>query len=300
MNKSMQDASAARAGNAYVARRLGARQVEGASLQEVWDHRPHEGRGGKGTIAQAVWKLKVVWDHAGTGTVRSRDIHQQISRAEKRLEKLNVVEAARLTQAGAVLSTAIRSCQGQEEVGEAMMAAEEGVRGGTHLAVVRVAGQALADAAGPSRAKRGVNAQQGPARQTRGSAARAGVTLASAAARREEREAETAAADQALQESGPEGRSILVERGAEVQEGGRVLLEALRNRDPGFLEKVRTVRGQWVTAGDEAEEMGGVDDKGEGKEWEGWEEVLTAWAAVGSVAASTNAYGLDGPEPGVA
>ena len=32
--------------------------------------------------------------------------------------------------------------------------------------------------------------------------------------------------------------------------------------------------------------MGGVDDKGEGKEWEGWEEVLTAWAAVGSVAAS--------------
>ena len=29
-----------------------------------------------------------------------------------------------------------------------------------------------------------------------------------------------------------------------------------------------------------------MDDKGEGKEWEGWEEVLTAWAAVGSVAAS--------------
>ena len=134
MNKSMQDASAVRAGNAYVARRLGARQVEGASLQEVWDHRPHEGRGGKGTIAQAVWKLKVVWDHAGTGTVRSRDIHQQISRAEKRLAKLNLVEAARLTQAGLVLSTAIRSCQGQDGVGEAMMAAEEGARVGTHLA----------------------------------------------------------------------------------------------------------------------------------------------------------------------
>jgi hypothetical protein len=52
-----------------------------------------------------------------------------------------------------------------------------------------------------------------------------------------------------------------VERGAEVQEGGRVLLEALRNRDPGLLEKVFTVRRQWVTAGDEDEEMGGLDDK---------------------------------------
>jgi hypothetical protein len=45
--------------------------------------------------------------------------------------------------------------------------------------------------------------------------------------------------------SGLDGRSILVERGAEVQEGGRVLLEALRNRDPGHLEKVRTRLGQW-------------------------------------------------------
>ncbi len=78
MNKSMQDASATRPGNAYVARRLGVRKVEGASAQEVWDRRPHEGRGGKGTIAQAVWKLMVAWDHAGTGTVRCRDIHQQI------------------------------------------------------------------------------------------------------------------------------------------------------------------------------------------------------------------------------
>ncbi len=65
--------------------------------------------------------------------------------------------------------------------------------------------------------------------------------LASAAARSE---AEPAAADQAIQESGQEGRSILVERGAEVQEGDRVILDALRNRDPGLLEKVRTLRGQ--------------------------------------------------------
>ena len=47
-------------------------------------------------MAQAVWKLKVVWDHAGTGSVRSRNIHQQIEPAEKRLGKLNAVEAARL------------------------------------------------------------------------------------------------------------------------------------------------------------------------------------------------------------
>jgi hypothetical protein len=221
-------------------------------LQEVWDHRPHEGRGGKGTIAQAVWKLKVVWDHAGTGTVRSRDIHLQISRAEKCLAKLNLVEAARLTQAGVVLSTAIRSCQRQEGVGEAMLVAEEeGARVGTHLAVVSVADQALAGVAAPRRVKRGPNAQLLPTRQTRGSAVRAGATLASAAARRQVRDAEKAAADQALQESDPEGRSILVERGAEVQKSGRVLLEALRNRDPGLLEKVRTLRGQWVTAGDE-------------------------------------------------
>jgi hypothetical protein len=37
-----------------------------------------------------------VWDHAGTGTVRRRPIHQQIERAETRLDKLNAVEAARL------------------------------------------------------------------------------------------------------------------------------------------------------------------------------------------------------------
>ncbi len=75
LNKSMHEASATRAGNAYVAHRLGVRQVEGASRTEVWDHRPHEGRGDKGTIAQAVCKLKVVWDRTGTGAVRSRDIH---------------------------------------------------------------------------------------------------------------------------------------------------------------------------------------------------------------------------------
>ena len=130
----MQEATATRAGNAYVARRLGARRVEGASHTEVWDHRPHEGRGGKGTIAQAVWKLKVVWDHAGTGTVRSRDIHQQIGRAEKRREKLNVVEAERLAKAGVVLDRAIRSCGGASGVGEAKLVAAESARVGKQLA----------------------------------------------------------------------------------------------------------------------------------------------------------------------
>ena len=61
---------------------------------------------------------------------------------------------------------------------------------------------------------------------------------------------------------------------------------ALGNRDPGHLEKVRTRMGQWVTAGDEEEANLGLEDLGEGKEWEGWDEVLLAWAGVGAVAAS--------------
>ena len=61
---------------------------------------------------------------------------------------------------------------------------------------------------------------------------------------------------------------------------------ALGNRDPGHLEKVRTRMGQWVTAGDEEEANLGMEDLGEGKEWEGWDEVILAWAGVGSVAAS--------------
>ncbi len=61
---------------------------------------------------QVVWKLKVVWDHAGTGTVRSRSIHQQIERAEKRLSKLNTVEATRLAGANIALK---RLCVPVEE-----------------------------------------------------------------------------------------------------------------------------------------------------------------------------------------
>ena len=61
---------------------------------------------------------------------------------------------------------------------------------------------------------------------------------------------------------------------------------ALGNRDPGHLEKVRTRMGQWVTAGDEEDANLGLEDLGEGTEWEGWDEVLLAWAGVGAVAAS--------------
>ncbi len=71
-----------------------------------------------------------------------------------------------------------------------------------------------------------------------------------------------------------------------MQEGGRVLLEALRNRDPGLLEKVRTRLGKWVTAGDEDESNMDPNVGADGTEREGWGEVLGAWAAVGSVAAS--------------
>ncbi len=92
--------SATRAGNSYVARRLAAREEASAhGLTEIWDPRPHAGRGGQGDIVQNVWKLKLVWDHAGTGTVRSRPIHQQIERVETRLDKLNAVESARLEAA---------------------------------------------------------------------------------------------------------------------------------------------------------------------------------------------------------
>ena len=286
LNKSMQKASATRAGTAYVARRLGERKVVGASRTEVWDHRPHEGRGGKGTIAQAVWKLKVVWDHAGTGTVRSRDIHQQIGRAEKRLAKLNEVEANRLAQAGVVLDKAIRSCKGGDALGRAKSAAEEGARVGEQLiqaAASEEPGMGLAIA---RRGRGATVAQPTLGRQTRGSASRAGATVAKALASREALEEEQAVEAQALQESGPEGRSNLVERGVEVQEGGRTLLEAVRNRDPGLLEKVRTRLGKWVTAGDEEEQNLGPEEAAEGKEWEGWEDVLSAWAGVGPVAAS--------------
>ena len=109
----------------------------------------------------------MVWDHAGTGTVRSRDIHQQIGRAEKRLEKLNIVEAARLTQAGTVRATATRSCQEQEGVGEAKLVAEEGARVGKQLAVVSAEDQALVGASVPRRGKRASTAQLPSSRQTR-------------------------------------------------------------------------------------------------------------------------------------
>ncbi len=75
-------------------------------------------------------------------------------------------------------------------------------------------------------------------------------------------EEEKAAEDQALQEAGLEGRPILVEKDAEVQDGGRVLLEVLRKRDPGHLEKVRTRLGRWVTAGDEMEANLDMDEVG--------------------------------------
>ena len=191
----------------------------------------------------------MVWDHAGTGTVRSRDIHQQIGRAEKRLGKLNQVEADRLAHAGVRLAKAIRSCKGVEGVGDATMVAEEGARVGKQLAEASADGQVRAGATIARRGKRSATDQILPARQTRGSAARAGATLASVVAAREAVEEEDAAEDQALQESGLEGRPVLVERGVEVQEGGRVLLVALSNREPGHLEKVRTRMGQWGNSG---------------------------------------------------
>ena len=46
------------------------------------------------------------------------------------------------------------------------------------------------------------------------------------------------------------------------------------------------VAGRGWKVGDEEEAYLGMEDLGMGKEWEGWDEVLLAWAGVGSVAAS--------------
>ncbi len=83
-------------------------------------------------MAQAVWILKVVWDHAGTGTVRSRrDIHKQIERAEKRLSKLNTVKASRLAVANESLKRAMRSYRG----GGKMTQAAKAINTGEHVQV---------------------------------------------------------------------------------------------------------------------------------------------------------------------
>jgi hypothetical protein len=117
VSKGLQEATAIRAGHDYVHRRLVSQRDQlGAGPTEVWDSRPHAGKGGKGTMTQAVWKLKVVWDHAGTGTVRSRTIHQQIERAEKRLSKLNTVEATRLAGENTALKKAMCTCSGGGEM----------------------------------------------------------------------------------------------------------------------------------------------------------------------------------------
>ena len=154
-----------------------------------------------------------------------------------------------------------------------MVAAESG-RVGKQLAAASTEGQVGAGVTIARRRKRAPSAQLPSARQTRSATSRAGATLAIVEAAKEAVEAEEAAEDQALQDSGLEGRSILLERGAEVQEGGRVLLDALRNRDPGLLEKVRTRLGRWVTAGDEDESNLDTNVGADGTEWEGWGEVL--------------------------
>ncbi len=50
-----------------------------------------------------------------------------------------------------MLATAIRSCQGQEGVGEAKLVAEEGARVGKQLAVVSAEDQALVGGSVPVR-----------------------------------------------------------------------------------------------------------------------------------------------------
>ena len=191
-------------------------------------------------MAQAVWKLKVVWDHAGTGSVRSRNIHQQIERAEKRLGKLNAVEAARLAGVNDSLKRAMRSCRGG---GELTQAANAIVAGDVATQQLEPTGQDPVEST--KRGARRTLAQVAHTRVTRGGRAKAEVARSIEAAteakrQQEERDEELA---QEAQETGPEGSRILGERGAEVQEWGRHILAALEKRDLGQLEKRRADNG---------------------------------------------------------
>ena len=216
IDKSMQEMTAMRAGNTYVEKRLGLRiDKAGQQNTEIWDPRPHQGRGGKGTIAEAVWKLKLVWDHAGSGTVRSRDINQQVGRAEKRLAKLNEVEAGRLLLANESLSHTMRQCREGVEAVEARKALD---RGRTVAADLR---------------------------ETRSSKAKSRQLEQEAKEGREAAAEEEAGREQEEQEAGEEGARLIRERGVEVQQQGLTILAGLVERDPGWEEEIRQGDGTW-------------------------------------------------------
>ena len=233
-------------------------------------------------MAQAVWKLKVVWDHAGTGSVRSRNIHQQIERAEKRLGKLNDVEATRLAGVNDSLKRAMRSCRGGGEMTQAANAIEAGV-----AVTQQLESTGQVPAASTKRVARRTLPQVAHTRVTRGGRARAEVARSSEEATEAKRQQEVREEElaQEAQEMGPEGSRILGERGAEVQEWGRLIMAALEKRDPGQLEKRRAGNGVWYTAGEEDEEEP-QGASGDGSRWVGWEEVTQAWEAAGQVAAT--------------
>ncbi len=119
-------------------------------------------------MTQAVWKPKVVWDHAGTGTVRSRTIHQQIERAEKRFSKLNTVEATRLAGANTALKKVMRTCSGGGEMTRAAQAIETGAVAAQQL---QPTGQDLVEPA--KRPGRRLPSCVAPTRVTRGGRAKA-------------------------------------------------------------------------------------------------------------------------------
>ena len=241
LNKALKAVSATRAGNSYVARRSAARE-EGLAhgLTEIWDPRPHAGRGGQGDIVQNVWKLKLVWDHAGTGTVRSRPIHQQIERAEARLDKLNAVEATRLEAAAALL----RCSQPRSDT----------VCGATIQAAVQLNEQVtsqLSQGAAQHRshqtkrirlAKGRAGMEPGLSRTTRGQAQRSATSLRAIAVAELARAADEEASEQAR---GPEGRQTLHDRCVEAREAADQLLTAISSQDPGFFELARDELGLW-------------------------------------------------------
>ncbi len=98
-----------------------------------------------------------------TKAVRSRNIHQQIERAEKRLSKLNTVEATRLAGANIALKKVMRTCRGGVELTQAAKAIETGAVVAQQL---QPTGQDLVEPA--KRACRRLPPRVAPTRVTRG------------------------------------------------------------------------------------------------------------------------------------
>jgi hypothetical protein len=262
-------------------------------LTEIWDPRPHAGRGGQGDIVQNVWKLKLVWDHAGTGTVRSRPIHQQIERAESRLNKLNAVEAARLEAASAFLRL---NQPRPDSVGRAAIQAAVQLNEQVANQLSQEAAQHRTHLAQQNRATKGRRAGAlVPSRSTRGQTQRTAMATQAMAVADQAREDEEEALEQAR---GPEGRQTLHDRCVEAREMANQLLAAVATQNPGFFELVRDRLGQWRQATEEAAMQ--RRHTADSVHRTAWLDSRPRSMGRGGVRRSRSLHGMAGPKPGLA